>query len=137
MVGLVWFGLVNEDVFKRPQVPLKVAKAKLELHLGTIPAWVGPVRSNSDYKAISVQLQLQLPTGTELGNYNFVYSFRFVELSKAAESLLGKGLKFCPIPKGINTAFLEGIILFSIFSWICYYIINHLLYFSDESKQRP
>ena len=29
---------------------------------------VGWVGSNSDYKAISVQLQLQLPTGTELGN---------------------------------------------------------------------
>ena len=28
---------------------------------------VGPGRSNSDYKAISVQLQLQLPAGTELG----------------------------------------------------------------------
>ena len=29
---------------------------------------VGSGRSNSDYIAISVQLQLQLPTGTELGN---------------------------------------------------------------------
>ena len=29
---------------------------------------VGWGRSNSDYKAISVQLQLQLPAGTELGN---------------------------------------------------------------------
>ena len=74
--GLVWFGrlgVVNEDDFRRPQVPLKVAKAKLELHIEPIPARVGsvrsgPVRSNSDYKAISVQLQLQLPTGTELGN---------------------------------------------------------------------
>ena len=49
--------MVNEDDFKRPQVPLKVAKAKLEPHLGTIPVRVGPIRSNSDYKAISVQLQ--------------------------------------------------------------------------------
>ena len=54
-------------------VPLKVAKASLELHLGTIPGGVGSghvrgVGSNSDYKAISVQLQLQLPAGTELGN---------------------------------------------------------------------
>ena len=32
----------------------------------------GPVRSNSDYKAISVQLQLQLPTGTELGKSEFI-----------------------------------------------------------------
>ena len=29
--------------------------------------WVGLGGSHSDYKAISVQLQLQLPTGTELG----------------------------------------------------------------------
>ena len=54
-------------------VPLKVAKSSLELHLGTIPGRVGSGRfgwvgSNSDYKAISVQLQLQLPAGTELGN---------------------------------------------------------------------
>ena len=43
------------------KVPLKVAKASQELSLGTIPGG-----SNSDYKAISVQLQLL--TGTELGN---------------------------------------------------------------------
>ena len=54
-------------------VPLKVGKARVELHLGTIPVGVGSGGvgsggSNSDYKAISVQLQLQLPTGTELGN---------------------------------------------------------------------
>ena len=30
--------------------------------------WVGSARLTCDYKAISVQLQLQLPTGTELGN---------------------------------------------------------------------
>ena len=51
-------------------MPLKVAKASLVLHIGTIPVRSGPVgpgRSNSDYKAISVQLQLQLPAGTELG----------------------------------------------------------------------
>ena len=39
----------------------------------TIPARVGSGRVGSgrltcDYNAISVQLQLQLPTGTELGN---------------------------------------------------------------------
>ena len=44
-------------------VPLKVAKARLELHLGTIPVGVGSGGSNSDYKAISVQY----PAGTELG----------------------------------------------------------------------
>ena len=71
LVWLVWFGLVNVDDLKRPLVPLKVAKPSLELHLGTIPGRVGWVGSNSDYKAISVQLQLQLPAGTELGNYFF------------------------------------------------------------------
>ena len=43
----------------------------LELHLRTIPGGVGSGRVGwvqSDYKAISVQLQLQLPAGTELGN---------------------------------------------------------------------
>ena len=65
--------MVNEDNFKRLLVPSKIAKANLELHLGTIlgrvgSGGVGSVRSNRDYKAISVQLQLQLPTGTELGN---------------------------------------------------------------------
>ena len=47
MVGLVWFGLVNEDDFNRPQVPLKEAKATLELQLGTIPGRSGPGRSGS------------------------------------------------------------------------------------------
>ena len=52
MVGLVytvcfglvwfgWFGLVNEDGFKRPKVPVKEAKAKLELPLGPIPGRSG------------------------------------------------------------------------------------------------
>ena len=75
LVGLVWqiwFGLVNEDNLKGPLVPLKVAKSSLELHLGTILVevdwgWVGWGGSNSDYKVISVQLQLQLSAGTELG----------------------------------------------------------------------
>ena len=60
-------------------MPLKVAKASLVLHIGTIPVGsvrVGPGRSNSDYKAISVQMQLQLPTGTELGNYKNKNCFR-------------------------------------------------------------
>ena len=70
---MVWFGLVNINDLRRPLVHLKLAKASLELHLGTIPGrvgsvGVGSVGSNSDYKAISVQLQLQLPAGTELGN---------------------------------------------------------------------
>ena len=64
----------------RPLVPKKVGKVSLALQKGTIPGQVVPlliwavplliwsVRSNSDYKAISVQLQLQLPIGTELGN---------------------------------------------------------------------
>ena len=80
MIGLVWFGLVwfgrfglvNEDDLKRHLVSLKVTKASLELHLGTIPGGVGWVGSNSDYKAISVQLQLQLPIGTELGNMRII-----------------------------------------------------------------
>ena len=64
----------------RPLVPKKVGKISLTLQKGTIPGQVVPlliwavplliwsVRSNSDYKAISVQLQLQLSMGTELGN---------------------------------------------------------------------
>ena len=43
----VWFGLVNESDLKRPLVPLKVAKAILELHLETIPGRVGSVRVGS------------------------------------------------------------------------------------------
>ena len=35
--------------------------------MGTIPARGGLARLTCDYKVISVQLQLQLPTGTELG----------------------------------------------------------------------
>ena len=43
-----------------------ISLAGLELILRTIPGGVGWVQS--DYTAISVQLQLQLPDGTELGN---------------------------------------------------------------------
>ena len=63
---VVWFGLVYEENLKRPLVPLKEAKATLEMYFETIPVrvgsiWVGlvrfgPVRSNSDIKADSVQL---------------------------------------------------------------------------------
>ena len=64
--------MVNEDNLKRHLVPLNVAKVSLELHFRTIPCRVnwagfGWVGSNCDHKAISVQLQLQLPAGTELG----------------------------------------------------------------------
>ena len=56
----------------RPLVSIKVANGSLVQHKGTIPAlvisgWVGSGRLTCDYNAISVQLQLQLPTGTELG----------------------------------------------------------------------
>ena len=33
----------------------------------------------------------------------FIYNFSSLELSKPAQTLLNKGLKFCPTPKGINT----------------------------------
>ena len=52
---------------------INVAKESIVQHMGTIPGRVGlgrfgSVRLTCDYKAISVQLQLPLPTGTELGN---------------------------------------------------------------------
>ena len=37
-------------------------------------AWLGSAWLTCDYKAISVQLQLQLPTGTELGNKSTIYA---------------------------------------------------------------
>ena len=51
---------------------IKVANGSLVQHKGTIPGRLGSARFGSarltcDYNAISVQLQLQLPTGTELG----------------------------------------------------------------------
>ena len=64
----------------RPLVTKKAGKISLTLQKGTIPGQVVPLliwavplliwsaRLTSDYKAISVQLQLQLPIGTELGN---------------------------------------------------------------------
>ena len=48
---------------------IKVANGSLVQHMGTIPSWVGSGLLTCDYNAISVQLQLQLPTGTELGNF--------------------------------------------------------------------
>ena len=50
------------------QVFLKVSNGSIAQHMGTIQAWSGPAPSTCDYNAISVPLQLQLPTGTELGN---------------------------------------------------------------------
>ena len=50
-----------------PLVSIKVAKGTIGQHIGTIPGRLGSGRLTCDYKAISVQLQLQLPTGTELG----------------------------------------------------------------------
>ena len=64
--------MVIEEDLRRPLVPLKLSKCSIELHLGTIPGRVGWVGSNSDYTAISVQLQLQLNAGTELGNRSIV-----------------------------------------------------------------
>ena len=67
-------------IYCRPLVPKKVEIVSLALQKETIPGRVVPLliwavplliwsaRLTSDYKAISVQLQLQLPTGTELGN---------------------------------------------------------------------
>ena len=54
---------------------IKVANGSLVQHKGTIPGRVGSARVGSarltcDYNAISVQLQLKLPTGTELGKKN-------------------------------------------------------------------
>ena len=68
----------------RPLVPEKVGRVSQALQNKTIPGQVVPlliwavplliwsVRSNSDYKATSVQLQLQLPIGTELGNMGII-----------------------------------------------------------------
>ena len=56
----------------RPLVSIKVANGSLVQHMVTIPAWVGLGRLTCDYNAISVQLQLQLPTGIELGKNNLI-----------------------------------------------------------------
>ena len=60
-----------------PQIPLKVANGSLALQIGTIPGRFGSGWSNSDYKASSVQLQLQLPTETELGKKPFLIQLIF------------------------------------------------------------
>ena len=61
--GMVWSGEIGMVGLVGFPVTLKLAKANLELYLGTIPAWVRSDGSNSDYEAISVQLKLQLPAG--------------------------------------------------------------------------
>ena len=81
-------GTYDSSVFisLRPLVTEKVGKASLALQNETIPGQVVPLliwavplliwsaRLTSDYNAISVQLQLQLPTGTELCNKNMAKS---------------------------------------------------------------
>ena len=62
-----------------------VANGSIVQYIGTIPVRSTLARLTCDYNAISVQLQLQLPTGTELGNkneprkifkeYNYLHSF--------------------------------------------------------------
>ena len=49
-------------------VSIKVANGSTAQQMGTIPVRLGPARLTCDYNDISVLLQLQLPTGTELGN---------------------------------------------------------------------
>ena len=63
---LVWFGLVNVDDLKRPLVPLKVAKACLELHLGTILARVGSDRVDP-IMILRLSQSSCTGAGTELG----------------------------------------------------------------------
>ena len=41
LVGFVWFGLFEFVFLLQVVVPLKVAKTSLELHLETIPGWIG------------------------------------------------------------------------------------------------
>ena len=53
--------------YSSPLVSIKVANGSIEQHIGTILVWLCLVQLTCDYKAISVKLQLQLPTGTVLG----------------------------------------------------------------------
>ena len=50
-----------------PKVPLKVAKASLELQFGTILSGVGWARSNRDFRGYLSSKQLQLHDGTWSG----------------------------------------------------------------------
>ena len=48
---------------------------------GNYSGWVGSARLTCDYKAISVQLQLQLSTGTELGNMSLdIHINKFLDI---------------------------------------------------------
>ena len=62
--------MVNEDHLKRPHVPLKLAKASLELHLEAIPGRVGLVLFGPIVKIRLTQSSCA-GAGTELGN-NFI-----------------------------------------------------------------
>ena len=79
----IFFTIFSEQC-SRPLVSIKVANGSIMQHMGTIPgrfgsAQVALARLTCDYNAISVQLQLQLPTGTELGNYDiFCVNFPFL-----------------------------------------------------------
>ena len=66
-VWQVWFGFVNKADLKRPLVPLKVAKASLELHLETIPGRSGSVRSGP-IVILRLTQSSCAGAGTELGN---------------------------------------------------------------------
>ena len=50
-------------------VPSNVTYGSQLLYFGTIPALLYSAQLRTDCEAISVQLQLQLPTGTKLGKY--------------------------------------------------------------------
>ena len=65
MVG--WFGLVYEEDLKRPLVPLKEAKATLDLYLETILVWVGSGRSGP-IVILRLTQSSWAGAGTELGN---------------------------------------------------------------------
>ena len=67
LVGLVQFGFVNKANLKKPLVPFKIAKAILGLHLGTIPARVGSVRSGP-IVILRLTESSCAGAGTELGN---------------------------------------------------------------------
>ena len=77
LVDLVWFGLVGlvwliwfcmvSSTFKSRKSQPRTASWNYSGRVGLGRVGLGRVGS-SDYIAISVQLQLQLPTGTELGN---------------------------------------------------------------------
>jgi len=60
----------------RPLLSLEIAAGSKVYYLEPIPGWVrsarvGSARLTSDNNAISVRLQLQFPTGTELGKKQY------------------------------------------------------------------